>query len=80
MDFKDYIIMRDYEGGWYEIFFFDHELTNGEVNRIQEIIQSVKDTIEDYCNDDVEEAIDKAIPFIKTLIISDTDDYHTVLY
>lgn len=77
---EDYIILKDYEGGWYEIFFFDHELTNGEVDRIQKIVNETKNEIEDYCNDDIEEAIDKEIPYTKTLIISDTDNYHTVLY
>lgn len=39
---KDYILLRDYEGGWYELFFYDHELTNGDIERAQEIVNKEK--------------------------------------
>ena len=77
---KDYIILKDYEGGWYEIFFYDHELTNGDIERAQEIVNKVKHEIEDYDNEDIEQALDEILPFNQSFIISDTDDYHTVLY
>lgn len=78
---KDYIILRDYEGNnWCEIFFYDHELTNGEIERAREIVQKVKNEIEDYDNEDIEQALDEILPYITSLIISDTDDYHTILY
>ena len=77
---KDYILLKDYEGGWYELFFYDHELTNGEIERAQEIVNKVKHEIEDYDNEDVEQALDEILPYVTSLIVSDTDDYHTVLY
>lgn len=77
---KDYIILKDYEGGWYEIFFYDHELTNGDIERARQIVQKVKQEVQDYDNEDVEQALDKILPFNQSFIISDTDDYHTVLY
>lgn len=77
---KDYIILKDYEGGWYEIFFYDHELTNGDIERARQIVQKVKQEVQDYDNEDVEQALDEILPFNQSFIISDTDDYHTVLY
>lgn len=77
---KDYILLRDYEGGWYELFFYDHELTNGDIERAQEIVNKVKREVESYDNEDVEQALDEILPYVKSFIISDTDEYHTVLY
>lgn len=76
---KDYIILKDYNGGWYEIFYFDHELTNGDIERIQDLIQHIKNTVEDYSNEDIEEQLDELIPYTKNIIISD-DDYHTIYF
>ena len=77
---KDYIILKDYEGSWYEIFFYDRELTNGDIERAQEIVNKVKHEIEDYDNEDIEQALDKILPYVTSLIISNTDDYHTILF
>ena len=77
---KDYILLKDYDCGWYEIFFYDHELTNGEIEKAQEIVDKVKQEVEDYDNEDIEQALDEILPYIKSLTISDMDDYHTVLY
>ena len=33
---------------------YDYELTNGQIERAEEIIQKVKDEIEDYTNEDIE--------------------------
>lgn len=77
---KDYILLKDYDCGWYKIFFYDHELTNGEIEKAQEIVDKVKQEVEDYDNEDIEQALDEILPYITSLTISDMDDYHTVLY
>ena len=77
---KDYILLKDYDCGWYEIFFYDHELTNGEIEKAQEIVNKVKQEVEDYDNEDIEQALDEILPYVTSLTISDMDDYHTVLY
>ena len=32
---KDYILLKDYDCGGYEILFYDHELTNGEIEKAE---------------------------------------------
>ena len=64
----------------YELFFYDQELTNGEIEKAQEIVDKVKQEVEDYDNEDIEQALDEILPYITSLTISDMDDYHTVLY
>ena len=77
---KDYILLKDYDCGGYEILFYDHELTNGEIEKAKEIVDKVKQEVEDYDNEDIEQALDEILPYITSLTISDMDDYHTVLY
>ena len=78
---KDYIILQDYDSYWHEIFFFDHVLTNGEIERIEKAIQEVKDRLPgEYTNEDVEQAIDKIVPYINTISLSETDDHKTIYF
>lgn len=80
---KDYIILRDYEtgNGWCEIFLFDYELTNGDIDRINKAIQKVKDNNPaEYDNEDIEQAIDRIAHYTNSIIISHDDDYHTIWY
>lgn len=78
---KDYIIIKSQDNiAWYEILTFDHFLTDGEVERIQKIINKAKREIEDYCIDDIEDLISKEIPFTQIITVSDTDNYHTLYY
>lgn len=76
---EDYIILKDYEGDWSEIFLYDYELTNGQIERAEEIIQKVKDEIEDYTNEDIEYALNEEIPYINSIII-DNSNYHTIYF
>lgn len=77
---KDYIVLKDYESDWREIFLYNHELTNGEIERAEKVIQEVKDTNPEYQNTDIEEALDKVLPYESTIILSDYDTYNTFWY
>ena len=80
---EDYIILRDYDtdGGWCEIFLFDHTITNGDIERIENAIDKIKsEQPDEYSNEDVEEAINTIVPYTKSIIFSDTDQYHTIYY
>lgn len=78
---EDYIILQDYDSDWHEIFFFDHALTNGEIERIENVIQKVKDELPDeYTNEDIEEAINETTPYTKSIICSHMDDHKTIYY
>jgi len=83
MNFKDYIILKDQyeESEWFEIFFFDHFLTNGELEKIEKAIIKVKNELpSDYTNEDVEDAICEAVPYINSTTYSETDRYHTFYF
>ena len=59
----DYIIISasdDYK----RFILFDHNLTNGELERIGNAIDEVISTVEDYEEDDILEAIDSVVPYI----------------
>ncbi len=83
MEDYDYIVLKDYntDTNWQEIFFFDHYLTNGEIERIKDAVQLVKDNLPgEYTNEDVEEAINEIVPYTNTLILSEMDDHKTIYY
>lgn len=76
---KDYLVLKDYEsdGEWQEVFFFDHELTNGEISRIETRIQELKD---EYSSDDIEQIVADVVPYTYNLVLSSDDSYHTIWY
>ena len=79
--FKDYIILKDYEGGWMELFFFNKELTNGDLERIDKIIQKVKDEKPtDYTNEDIEDEINKILPYTDTIILGESEGNNVFYY
>lgn len=79
---KDYLVLRDYERDteWAEIFFFDHELTNGEISRIETRIQELKDETDEYSSDDIEQIVEDVVPYTYNLVLSSDDSYHTIYY
>jgi hypothetical protein len=78
---EDYIILQDYDSYWHEIFFFDHYLTNGEIERIENAVQKVKDELPgEYTSEDVEQAIGEIVPYTKTITLSEMDDHKTIYY
>lgn len=80
---KDYIILKDYEieTGWQEIFLFSHKLTDEEIKKIHNAVQEAKDTNPlDYDNNDIEDAIKNIVPYTKSFIISNDNDYHVIYY
>ena len=70
---KDYIIVRYEDYDFNAIFLYDHELTNGEIEKVTEAISNY-----DSDTKTLEEAINEALPYIDYITISDDDDYHTI--
>mgnify|MGYP003484982614 CR=1 FL=1 len=79
---EDYMILKDYDRDteWTEIFFFDHFLTNGDIERIEQMIDEIKDSNPDYSNEDIESGLADLIPYTKSIVLSSSDDYHTIWY
>lgn len=79
---EDYLVLRDYERDteWVEIFFFDHELTNGEISRIETLIQELKDETDECSSDDIEQIVADVVPYTYNLVLSSDDSYHTIWY
>lgn len=79
---EDYLVLRDYERDteWAEIFFFDHPLTNGDIERIEQMVDEIRNSIEDYSNDDIESRLAELVPYTKSMILSSDDSYHTIYY
>lgn len=68
---KDYIILKDMNSAWSELFLFDHDLTNGDIKRLTDLVNNL-DTY------DIESEIYNSCPYVKSIIISDNDNYHTI--
>lgn len=78
---EDYIILQSYDNDEREIFFFDHALTDGEIERIEKAIQKIKDELPDeYTIEDIEEAIDNTISYRGSLTCSYMDDHKIIYY
>lgn len=66
---KDYLVLKDWESDFIEVLLFDEYLTNGEIQKIKNTVQSVKDTIDEYSNDDIKEAICDVKPYTDCLTL-----------
>lgn len=79
---EDYLVLRDYDRDteWAEIFFFDHPLTNGDIERIEQMVEEIKNSIEDYSSEDIESRLAELVPYTKSIVLSSGDSYHTIWY
>ena len=72
--FADYIVLKDYNHeNWCKILLFDHYLTNGDISRIEQAVNNIKEVVEDYTNEEIEEAIDEVVPYIDEISLYGDD-------
>ena len=72
---KDYIVIKFEDCNFNEIFLYDHELTNGDITRVQEALDNYNPDAED-----IEHLIQRVLPYTNYITISNDDDYHTIWY
>lgn len=74
INYEDFIaIKEDNEYDSLEIFFFDHSLTRGEMDRIESAIDNVRNGDSDYDFSDIGDAINEVVPYIKSLTIDNAN-------
>ena len=58
---------------WSKVLLFDHYLTNGDLERIKKAVNNVKELVEDYTNEEIEEAIDEVVPYVDEITLYGDD-------
>lgn len=74
---KDYLVLKDWEADFLEVLLFEDYLTNGDIQRIEAAVQHTKDTVDEYTNDDIKEAVCEVKPYSNCLTLSNA---HTIEY
>lgn len=74
---KDYLVLRDWEADFIEVLLFEDYLTNGDIQRIEDAVQHTKDTVDEYTNDDIKEAISDVKPYSDCLTLANA---HAIEY
>lgn len=72
--FADYLVLKDENHEyWSKVLLFDHYLTNGDLERIKKAVNNVKELVEDYTNEEIEEAIDEVVPYVDEITLYGDD-------
>jgi hypothetical protein len=72
--FADYLVLKDENHEyWSKVLLFDHYLTNGDLERIKKAVNDVKELVEDYTNEEIEEAIDEVVPYVDEITLYGDD-------
>lgn len=72
--YEDYIGVKNSDGDWITIIFFDHAITYGESDEIGKLLQRIKDGEVDYDIEDFEDAIKENIDGVVGSINLDESD------